>query len=204
MRKLFLLLLTLSGTIVCGAQDKEPLFHDAGIYSTFEWSAHEPLTATPQVWIYLKDYYFEARYNYEDLRTFSIYFGKSFYVDKKASIEFTPMVGGVVGNINGLSPGFNFALEYLRFSTESQTQYTFDLKYPGSSFFWDWTNFTFGLGKKLGVGGSVQVYLPKEGENSITAGPLVNYTIKNLLLEAYSYNFWEGHPLWAIGVQYTF
>jgi len=203
--KVFLIpLLILSGTLLAKSQVKEPLFHDAGIYSTFEWRAGEPLTVTPQAWIYLKDYYFETRYNYEDLQTFSLYFGKSFYAGQKAAIEITPMIGGVVGNINGLSPGFNFALDYLRFTTASQTQYTFDLKYPGSSFFWDWTNFSFGLGKNLGVGGSVQIYLPKEGKNEITAGPMVNYTIQNLSLEAYSYNFWEGHPLWAIGVQYTF
>lgn len=204
MKKLLFIFLTISCAIAGKAQNKDTLFHDAGIYATFEWSANEPLTVTPQAWIYLKDYYFEARYNYEDLQTFSLYFGKSFYAGKKAAIEFTPMVGGVVGNLNGISPGFNFTLDYLRFTTGSQTQYTFDLKVPGNSFFWDWTNFSFGLGKHFGVGGSVQIYLPKEGENSVTAGPMVNYTFKNLQLEAYSYNFWESHPLWAIGVQYTF
>jgi hypothetical protein len=203
-KKLLLLFLMLAGSFFCKAQNRDTLFHDAGIYTSFEWTAHEPLTVTPQVWIYLKDYYFEARYNYEDLKTFSLYFGKSFYTGKKASIEITPMVGGVVGTINGISPGLNFSLDYLRFSTSTQTQYTFDLKNSGSSFYWDWTNFSFGLGKHFGLGGSVQIYRPQSGEATIDAGPMINFKIGSLQLEAFSYNFWQEQPLWALGVQYTF
>jgi hypothetical protein len=204
MMRLFIFSLLSSVALLSTAQDKEPLFHDATIYSTIQWSAHEPAVVTPQMWIYLKDFYFEARYNYEDTRTFSIYAGKSFYPDKKEQIEITPLIGGVFGNLNGISPGLNFSASHKRFSTETQTQYTFDLKDPGNSFYWDWTNFSFGVYKNLGIGGSTQIYVPKTGEASALAGPMVNLTFKRFLFEAYSYNPWQEHPVWAFAIQYKF
>jgi len=204
MRKIFLVLLMVFGILFCNAQNRDPLFHDPGIYTTFDWSAREPLTITPQVWIYLKDYYLEARYNYEDIRTASLYFGKSFYVGKQTSFEIIPMIGGVVGTINGISPGFNCSLEYKIFSASSESQYTFDMRNSDNSFYWDWTNFSFGVYKNLGVGGSVQIYLPRSGDATYTAGPMINLKFKHLLLEAFSYNIWQDRPIWAFGVQYIF
>jgi hypothetical protein len=202
-KKIIFSFLLLTGALFSRSQDRDPLFHDAGIYTSLERSAGEPTTVVPQVWIYFKNYYLEARFNYEDLRTFSLYFGKSFYAGKRSTFEITPMIGAVAGNLNGISPGLNVALDHLRFSTYTQTQYTFDLRNSDNSFYWDWTNFSYAVYKNFGIGGSVQVYLPRMGDVSVATGPLVNFKFKHLLLEAFSYDFWKDHPVWALGIQYT-
>jgi hypothetical protein len=50
----------------------------------------------------------EARYNYEGLRTGSLWVGYNLTVGKKLVLEATPMVGGVFGNVNGVAPGLEF------------------------------------------------------------------------------------------------
>jgi len=198
---LFLLLLH---TGLAKAQEQDSLFHDAGIYTTVQWSAGEPAVVTPQFWVYIGDYYLEARYNYENLETASLYFGHSFSFGKNASIELTPLLGGVVGATNGISPGFNFNLEYKSFVTSTQCQYTFDLKdFPGS-FFWDWTNFSFNFSDHFGMGGGMQLFIPQSGEKNISAGPMIVLGYKRLSLEMYVYNFWERQPTYAVGLVYDF
>lgn len=188
----------------CNAQQEDTIFHDAGFYNTIQWSAVEPTSIIPQAWIYIKDFYLEARYNYEDKKTVSLYFGRAFSFDKKAVWEITPMVGGVFGKTNGVSPGFNFDLEYKRFSTFTQCQYTIDLKDINKSFFWDWTGFNINISKHFGLGGSLQAFQPNSGDPFYRAGPMISFHHKTLAIEAYVYNFWQQYPTGAIGIEYEF
>lgn len=190
--------------VLCGhAQTKTASFHNPGIYTTFEIRENVPIKAIPQVWVYMHKYYFEARYNYDDQHTFSLYFGRAFSLSKKATAEMTPMIGGVVGRTKGISPALNFYYEYQKFSSTTQSQYTIVMPDGNRSFFYDWTNFCYTVYKKVGVGGSVQLTIPKTGSTTATYGPLLNIRIKNFLLEGYAYNFWKEDRLWALAIQYS-
>lgn len=50
----------------------------------------------------------EARYNYEALRTGSLWAGYNLSVGGKLVLDATPMIGGVFGNVNGVAPGLEF------------------------------------------------------------------------------------------------
>src|SRR5690242_11309614 len=52
----------------------------------------------------------EARYNYEDRQTGSLWLGYNFSFGEKVVLEATPMVGGVFGNTTGVAPGYLFTL----------------------------------------------------------------------------------------------
>ncbi|HOV10327.1 MAG TPA: hypothetical protein PLL90_01035, partial [Bacteroidales bacterium] len=166
--------------------------------------AGESAVVTPQFWVYIGDYYLEARYNYENLETASLYFGRAFSFGKNTSIELTPILGGVVGATNGISPGFNFNLEYKSFATSTQCQYTIDLKDIKNSFFWDWTNFYFTFSEHFGLGGAIQMLIPQSGKGIYNAGPMVRLSYKSLAAELYVYNFWEHQPTYAVAIQYAF
>ena len=43
-----------------------------------------------------RNWYAEARYNYEDIETFSLYFGKSFSGEKSLGYTLTPIVGASI------------------------------------------------------------------------------------------------------------
>lgn len=193
----------LFGFIFSHAQTKTPLFHNPGIYTTFEIRENEPVKAIPQVWVYLNKFYFESRYNYDDLHSFSLYFGRAFSLSKKATAEMTPMIGGVVGRTKGISPALNFYYENNKFSSTTQSQYTIVMPDGNSSFFYDWTNVCYTVYKNVGVGGSIQFTIPKTGSATATYGPLLNIRIKDFLLEGYAYNFWKEDRLWALAIQYS-
>ena len=51
-------------------------------------------------WLHL-----EARYNYEAIKTGSLWVGYNFTAGEKLVFEATPMLGGVFGDITGIAPG---------------------------------------------------------------------------------------------------
>ena len=57
-------------------------------------------------WLHL-----EARYNYEAIKTGSLWLGYNFSVGKKLALEATPMLGGVFGDITGIAPGYTTVAE---------------------------------------------------------------------------------------------
>ena len=200
----FLFLFSISSLIVCNAQEDEKLFHSAGLCSTIEWTSGESPTVIPQAWIYIKDYYIEARYNYEDVKTVSLYFGRSFEINKKVDVEIIPMIGLVYGNIKGVSPGFNLNFEYKRFHSSTECQYTFDLEDRGNSFFWDWSNFYIRVHENISVGTAIQIYRPQKGDSFVYASPALNLEFGSFSIEANAYNLWEKHPLYTLGFEYNF
>jgi hypothetical protein len=54
----------------------------------------------------------EARYNYEGLRTGSLWVGCNPSVGKKLVLEVTHMIGGVFGKVGGIAPGLEFTVTY--------------------------------------------------------------------------------------------
>ena len=59
-----------------------------------------PTFTADRNWLHL-----EARYNYEALKTGSLWLGYNFSLGEKLTLEATPMVGGVFGDITGFSCG---------------------------------------------------------------------------------------------------
>jgi hypothetical protein len=69
--------------------------------------------ATPTFTADHKKLHLEGRYNYENLRTGSVWIGYKFSVERKQwSLELTPIAGGVFGNTNGIAPGCEMTFTY--------------------------------------------------------------------------------------------
>lgn len=200
----FLLLFSTLSFIECNAQKDEKLFNNAGLCSTIEWTSEENPTVIPQAWIYIRDYYIEARYNYEDVKTVSLYFGRSFEINKKVDFEIIPMIGLVYGNTKGLSPGFNLNFEYKRFHSSTECQYTIDFEDNDYSYFWDWSNFYMRIHENISLGAAIRVNKSKNGDNFVYYSPAVSIEFRSFVIEANAYNFWEKYPLWTLGFEYSF
>jgi hypothetical protein len=77
----------------------------------------------------------EARYNYEALRTGSVWLGWSFESGKGPKLALTPVVVGVVGNLHGVAPGFEADLSWGPVELYWEGEYILDVTYlPGSDF----------------------------------------------------------------------
>jgi hypothetical protein len=67
----------------------------------------QPSITADRRWLHL-----EARYNYEDLETGSVWAGYNFSGGEKLAWEFTPMLGAVFGNTTGVAPGYKGSLSW--------------------------------------------------------------------------------------------
>src|SRR5262245_45440076 len=85
----------------------------------------EPFSITPIVYFNSDAVYFEARYNYEELHTASLYVGKYFSREGKLSFDIAPLVGVVAGDLNAGSVGASIELRWGRWLWSMIPQYTF-------------------------------------------------------------------------------
>lgn len=85
----------------------------------------------------------EARYNYEDRKTGSLWFGYNMSFGEKFVLEATPMVGGVFGNTTGVAPGYLFTMSYKKISLYSEGEFVFDTKNTHGNFFYSWNELTY-------------------------------------------------------------
>ena len=88
-------------------------------------------------------WYGEARYNYEDVNTFSLYVGKTFSNDNKLHFAITPMVGGVVGKYRGISSALNAVVEFDNLFFSTQTQHTIAFHEKNADFLFSWSEFGY-------------------------------------------------------------
>jgi len=95
------------------------------------------LTADHQ-WLHL-----EARYNYEDQQTGSLWAGYNFSVGHRVTLEVTPMFGVVFGKTTGVAPGYNLSLGYRKIELISQGEYVVDTGDTSNSFFYSWNELVY-------------------------------------------------------------
>jgi len=65
----------------------------------------------------------EARYNYEDLETGSLWVGYNFSAGQNVVLQATPMIGGVLGKTTGVAPGYEVSLSYVKLELSTQGEY---------------------------------------------------------------------------------
>ena len=84
----------------------------------------------------------EARYNYEDLRTASLWVGYNLAGGDELAWSLTPMFASVFGRSNGVAPGCRGSLSYGVLELYSEGEYLFDFGDPAASFFFNWSELT--------------------------------------------------------------
>lgn len=85
----------------------------------------------------------EARYNYENQQTGSVWAGWNFSVGDTLVFDATPMLGGVFGNTTGVAPGYEMALTYKKLELSSQGEYVIDTRDRAGSFFYAWNELVY-------------------------------------------------------------
>lgn len=130
----------------------------------------------------------EARYNYEDLKTFSGWVGYNFYGGEDFEYFITPMVGAAVGRTNGIVPGLEFTFSYIGFELYSESEYLFDFASSEYNFFYSWTDLTYSPLDWLWFGISGQITKTNETELETDRGVILGFAYKNFEITGYFYN----------------
>lgn len=130
----------------------------------------------------------EARYNYEDLNTFSGWVGYNFFGGEEFEYFITPMIGAAVGRTDGIAPGFEFTFNYVGIELYSESEYLFDFESSENNFFYSWTDLTYSPLDWLWFGISGQRTRLYETDVEIDRGLILGVTYRNFEIIGYFYN----------------
>jgi hypothetical protein len=98
----------------------------------------QPTFTADHKWLHL-----EARYNYENFHTGSLWAGYNFSWGKTWQFEITPMIGGVFGRTNGIAPGCEASVSWKIVSLSLDNEYVFDTSSKSGNFYYSWPQLTF-------------------------------------------------------------
>lgn len=158
----------------------------------------------PLVYADRQKLHLEARYNYEAQETGSFWAGYRLEAEGKVSWEFIPMVGGVVGELDGMAPGFEVTAGIEKFELYSEGELFFDFEDTAGDFFYSWTEvyympserFRFGL-----VGQRTRSY---ETEVEVNRGVLAGATAGRFEGAVYMLNLGWDEPTWIVAASVNF
>ncbi|MDL5048710.1 hypothetical protein QQ054_22110 [Oscillatoria amoena NRMC-F 0135] len=146
----------------------------------------------------------EARYNYEDRETFSAWIGYNLVGGSKIEYTIIPMLGGVVGNTNGISAGLEMTFILKSFELYTESENVFDLESKDNNFFYNWTDLTWSTSDWLWFGISGQRTRLYQTDLEIQRGLLVGGALKNWELTGYLYNLGFDDPFGIITLSVSF
>ena len=98
----------------------------------------DPIATADRDWLHL-----EARYNYENLETGSLWVGYNFSAGHELVLTATPMIGGVIGRTMGVAPGYEVSLSYKKVALSTDGEYVFDTTNRSGNFFYTWSTLTY-------------------------------------------------------------
>jgi hypothetical protein len=93
----------------------------------------------PTFYVRHKKLHLEARYNYEDRNTASLWAGHRFKFGKGVKFVVVPMGSIVFGNTNGLAPGLEMEIMYKKFDFYAESEYVFDFSSMDNNFFYNYS-----------------------------------------------------------------
>jgi len=159
----------------------------------------QPTVTFDRGWLHL-----EARYNYEDLKTGSVWVGYNFSVGDRLSLEFTPMLGGVFGDTTGIAPGYKGSLSWWKLELYSEGEWVFDTGNSSDSFFYNWSELTLAPVDWFRFGMVTQRTRVYESDRDIQRGPLAGFSFKRFDLTAYVLNPDDSKPTVVVAVGVSF
>ena len=131
-------------------------------------------------WLHL-----EARYNYEAIKTGSLWLGYNFSFGKKLAFEVTPMFGGVFGDITGLAPGYTISISYEPIEFFTQGEYFFDAGNRSGNFFYTWSELSCAPVTWFRAGIVLDRTKALGSNFEIRPGPLVGFKYKKVDFTTY-------------------
>jgi hypothetical protein len=146
----------------------------------------------------------EARYNYEALDTGSVWAGVNFSGGEHVEWEITPMVGGVMGDTDGVAPGYRGSLTWRRLEFYSEGEYVFDAADSADSYFYNWSELSWSPVEWFRVGLVTQRTRAYQADRDIQRGVLIGGSYKRLTATLYVFNPDDSKPIYVLGAGISF
>lgn len=130
----------------------------------------------------------EGRYNYEARGAGSVFAGWTFHMGDEVSVDVTPMLGGVFGDLSGIAPGVELNLDYKGLNFYYEGEYVRDLNDEEGSFIYGWSELTYAPTEWFRAGLVGQRTRLYETDLDIQRGLLVGFSYRWLDVAGYFFN----------------
>jgi len=198
-----LLICSIAAQLFLHAQDKigAELYTYFGVKPTIQPLVHFQANS---------NWYGELRYNYEDLKTVSLYGGKTFSGGSNFEYSITPMIGYSTGRFTGLSLAFNAEAEWKSFYLSSQTQHSIatrkndpsSVKKSEENFFFSWSELGYQPLRWMYAGVSLQHTQLYKTTASLEPGVLLGFSVKQWSIPIYGFNVFGSEQYFVVGVNW--
>jgi len=156
----------------------------------------QPVAALDRDFLHL-----EARYNYEDANTGSLWVGYNFSGGGALTWELTPMLAGVFGNTDGVAPGYEGALGYWKLELASEGEYVFDFADASGGFFYNWSELALSPFEWFRFGFVVQRTRVYQTERGIQRGLLLGVANELAGVTTYVFNPDDPGAVWVLALE---
>ena len=130
------------------------------------------------------DLHLEARYNYEDRNTASLWIGWNYKGGNEWAWRITPMLGYAFGDSEGIAPGYRGAVDWKRFEFYSEGEYLVGTDSDTDNFFYSWTELTWSPVDAFRVGLVSQHTHAYNSDRDIQRGFLFGLSLKRVQVTA--------------------
>ena len=159
--------------------------------------------AQPTVTADRRALHLEARYNYEALRTASLWAGYAMRGGQRIEWELTPMVGAVFGATDGIAPGFAASMSWWKLDVYIESEYVF-ARTSEDSFAYHWSEVAVAPFDWLRVGMVTQRTRAYATARDVQRGPFVNAAFKRIDAAAYVFTPTDGTPTVVLSIGWSF
>ena len=146
----------------------------------------------------------EARYNYEDLETGSLWLGANFSGGGTVEWEITPMIGAAFGTTRGVAPGYTGSLAWRKLELYSEGEHFLDASDSSGNFFYSWSEASVAPTEWLRVGLAAQRTRAYESDREFQRGILAGYSHQRVSITTYVFNPDDSTPIVVLGMGVTF
>lgn len=145
----------------------------------------------------------EGRYNYEALRTTSLWAGYAMRGGRRVEWELTPMVGAVFGATDGIAPGYVASVSWWKVDAYIEGEYVFATT-SEDSFAYHWSEAAIAPVAWLRAGLVTQRTRAFATDRNIQRGPFVNATFERIDAAVYVFIAERGRPTFVLSLAVDF
>jgi hypothetical protein len=130
----------------------------------------------------------EARYNYENEKSVSLFGGYRFDFGQQVTCGFTPMLGVLIGPTSGLVPGLEVEIAWKKFDLYSESEYVLDLGDGEGHYFYTWAELAISPIEHLRTGISANRTRLYETQFDLQRGVFVEYSFSRISTGIHYFN----------------
>ena len=160
----------------------------------------QPTIRLDRSWLHL-----ESRYAYEDRESLSFFGGANFaFGDGDVGLTVTPMIGGLVGRVDGVVPGLELGLSAWRLGAYAEAEYVLDLEDSADNYVYMWSELSLQATPWLRAGMVTQRTRVYRTDREIQRGLLVGLSLPVVEATFYLFNPGAGDQFAVLSLGVSF